>query len=53
MASMPGKHAANACINAVKLCNRPPYPFVENEPRRVARDAYVAWQGSRYSVPWQ
>jgi hypothetical protein len=19
----------------------------------VARDAYVAWQGSRYSVPWQ
>ena len=20
---------------------------------RVARDAYVSWQGSRYSVPWQ
>jgi hypothetical protein len=33
--------------------NRPPYPYAEDEPRRVARDAYVAWQGSRYSVPWQ
>ena len=22
-------------------------------PRKVARDAYVSWQGSRYSVPWQ
>lgn len=22
--------------------NRPPYPFAEDEPRRVARDAYVA-----------
>jgi transposase len=33
--------------------NRPPYPYAEEEPRRVARDAYVAWQGSRYSVPWQ
>jgi transposase len=33
--------------------NRPPYPYAEDEPRRVARDAYVSWQGSRYSVPWQ
>jgi transposase len=33
--------------------NRPPYPNAEEELRRVARDAYVAWQGSRYSVPWQ
>ena len=23
------------------------------ELRKVARDAYVDWQGSRYSVPWQ
>jgi hypothetical protein len=21
--------------------------------RKVARDAYVSWQGSRYSVPWE
>lgn len=33
--------------------NRPPYPYAEDEPRRVARDGYVAWQGSRYSAPWQ
>src|SRR3974377_46569 len=31
----------------------PPYPYVDGELRKVARDAYVAWQGSRYSVPWQ
>jgi len=34
------------------LGNRPPYPYAD-EPRRVARDAYVSWQGSRYSVPRQ
>ena len=33
--------------------NRPPYPYAEDELRRVACDAYVSWQGSRYSVPWQ
>jgi transposase len=33
--------------------NRPAYPFRDDELRRVARDAYVSWQGSRYSVPWQ
>jgi len=32
---------------------RPPYPYIEDELRKVARDAYVSWQGSRYSVPWQ
>jgi transposase len=32
---------------------RPPYPYADDELRRVARDAYVSWQGSRYSVPWQ
>jgi len=31
---------------------RPPYPYVDDEQRKVARDAYVSWQGSRYSVPW-
>jgi transposase len=33
--------------------NRPPYPYRDDELRRVARDAYVSWQGSRYSVPWR
>jgi transposase len=35
------------------LDGRPPYPYTEDELRKVARDAYVSWQGSRYSVPWQ
>ena len=34
------------------LDGRPSYPYVDEELRKVARDAYVAWQGSRYSVPW-
>jgi transposase len=34
------------------LAGRLPYPFVEQELRRVSRDAYVSWQGNRYSVPW-
>lgn len=34
------------------LAGRLPYPFVEEELRRVSLDAYVAWQGNRYSVPW-
>src|SRR5262249_38268694 len=32
---------------------RPPFPYSDEEARKVARDAYVSWQGSRYSVPWQ
>ena len=32
---------------------RQPYPYVDDEQRKVARDAYVSWQGSRYSVPWK
>jgi transposase len=31
---------------------RPPYPHIDEEQRKVARDAYVSWFGSRYSVPW-
>jgi len=31
---------------------RPPYPNMDDEQRKVARDAYVSWKGSRYSVPW-
>jgi transposase len=34
---------------------RPPYPLLDAREvlRRVARDAYVSFEGSRYSVPWQ
>ena len=32
---------------------RAPYPCMDDEQRKVARDAYVSWQGSRYSVPWK
>ena len=32
---------------------RTPYPYSDDELRKVARDAYVSWQASRYSVPWQ
>ena len=32
---------------------RLPYPYMDDEQRKVARDAYVCWNGSRYSVPWQ
>lgn len=32
---------------------RGPYAYQDDEQRKVARDAYVSWQGSRYSVPWQ
>lgn len=32
---------------------RLPYPYTDDEQRKVARDAYVAWKGSRYSVPWR
>jgi hypothetical protein len=34
------------------LSGRLSYPYVDGELRKVARDAYVDWQGSRYSVPW-
>ena len=35
------------------LNGRRPYPYVDDEQRKVARDAYVSWEGSRYSVPWR
>jgi len=34
------------------LNGRPCYPYMDDEQRKVARDAYVSWHGSRYSVPW-
>jgi hypothetical protein len=30
----------------------PPYPYTDDEQRKVAHDGYVSWKGSRYSVPW-
>jgi transposase len=36
-----------------KINGRLPYPYADDELRKVARDAYVSWQGSRYSVPWK
>ncbi len=35
------------------LDGQPPYCYGDDELRKVARDAYVSWQGSRYSVPWE
>lgn len=35
------------------LNGRSCYPYSDEELRKVARDAYVSWQASRYSVPWQ
>lgn len=30
----------------------PCYEYLDEELRRVSRDAYVSWDASRYSVPW-
>jgi transposase len=35
------------------ITGRPAYAYFDDELRKVARDAYVSWQGSRYSVPWE
>jgi transposase len=35
------------------LDGRLPYAYMDDELRKVARDAYVSWRGSRYSVPWE
>jgi transposase len=32
---------------------RPAYGYSDDELRQVARDAYVSWEASRYSVPWE
>jgi transposase len=34
------------------LGGRSPYGYLDEELRKVARDAYVSWQANRYSVPW-
>ena len=43
--------ADRAAMHLVK--GRRPYPYMDDEQRKVARDAYVSWKGSRYSVPWR
>ncbi len=35
------------------IAGHPDYLYNDEELRKVARDAYVSWQASRYSVPWQ
>ena len=40
-------------VNLQPVNGRTSYPYRDDEQRKVARDAYVSWQGSRYSVPWQ
>ena len=35
------------------LGGRTPFPLPTGQLRRVGRDAYVAYQANRYSVPWQ
>jgi hypothetical protein len=37
-------------FNLQPVNGRLAYPYADDEVRKVARDAYVAWQGSRYSV---
>jgi transposase len=48
MSRWDADHAAMHPVNG-----RPPYPYMDDEQRKVARDAYVSWNGSRYSVPWR
>ncbi len=40
------------CAAMHPVNGRPPYPYIDDEQRKVARDAYVSWKGSRYSAPW-
>lgn len=35
------------------LAGRGPYPYIPEEERRVAFDAYVQFRTNRYSVPWR
>ena len=35
------------------VAGRAPYPYVPQVTRRVSRDAFVSYGGSRYSVPWE
>ena len=43
---------ANERLRLQPIAGRLPYPYVDEELRKVARDAYVSWESNRYSVPW-
>jgi transposase len=34
------------------LAGRPPFPYVQEEERKVGRDAFVSYHANRLSVPW-
>lgn len=38
--------------NLQPLNGRAAYPYVDQQERKVATDAFVNWDASRYSVPW-
>lgn len=40
-------------LHLIPLAGRSAYPYLVQEMRRVARDAYVSYRGNRYSVPWR
>ena len=46
-------HAGQTVPVVQPVNGRPSYPYRDDEQRKVARDAYVSSQGSRYSMPWQ
>ena len=39
-------------LRLAPIGGRLPYPYIDEELRKVARDAYVSWESNRYSVPW-
>lgn len=43
---------AGECEHLQPLQGHTPYPWVDVEARKVARDAYVSFESNRYSVPW-
>jgi transposase len=40
-------------LHLLPVTGRAPFAFIPEEIRRVSRDAFVSFQGNRYSVPWQ
>ena len=38
------------CLQSI--VGRPPYAYIEQEQRRASRDAFIAWRGNGFSVPW-
>jgi transposase len=40
-------------LHLLPRAGRPSYPSAGEEIRKVSRDAYLSFQGNRYSVPWR